>query len=46
MKKNRRRLFSDKDGTKFSEDFEALSEQIKAFIHTPAFRNQKAYANS
>jgi len=36
MKKNRRRLFSDKDGTKFSEDFEALSEQIKAFItHLP-----------
>ena len=30
MKKNRRRLFSDKDGTKFSEDFEALSEQFKA----------------
>ena len=36
MKKNRRRLFSDKDGTKFSEDFEALSEQIKAwFSHLP-----------
>jgi len=36
MKKNRRRLFSDSDGSKIGEDLQAISEQFKAwFEHLP-----------